>query len=307
MPRLPTQDTPYSLGSSARKSTISSACLSTSPRSRKTRAISSPATTPAIPSKRPPEGTVSLCEPMIMVPARGSLPSTRPMRLPAVSIRVVRPASRETSGRAIGARRERAARRSVAYRARGIGDARESHDVGPEPGAVDAEIGARPCPFRPFAVRDPQAIRTTVRPRSLPSRIACPAPMTSASGMVLVIASSFATSRSRARRSQASTRRGFLRHHAVDAEKRDAAQDERRDGGRQIHALRKTAGGDRAAVFGHRQDVRERVRADAVDARDPAFLAQRAALLRELLAIDDLRRAEALEVVRFLDAGRSRR
>src|SRR4051794_32528679 len=37
---------------------------------------------------------------------------------------------------------------------------------------------------------------------------------------------------------------------ALDAEQRHSAQDEGRDAGRQVHALREAAGGDRAVVFG---------------------------------------------------------
>ncbi len=69
MPRLPMQDRPNSLGSSARKSITSIACRSTTPDSASERAISSAASTPAGPSKRPPDGTVSECEPIRMVPA----------------------------------------------------------------------------------------------------------------------------------------------------------------------------------------------------------------------------------------------
>ena len=45
------------------------------------RTTSSAAMTPAGPSKRPPEGTVSECEPSMMVRASGSAPSRRPIRL----------------------------------------------------------------------------------------------------------------------------------------------------------------------------------------------------------------------------------
>ena len=70
---------------------------------------------------------------------------------------------------------------------------------------------------------------------------------------------------------------GHRTHDAVDAQKRHAAQDERRDGRRQVHALREAAGGDGARVFRLRQQVGERVRTNAVDARRPALLAERAA------------------------------
>jgi hypothetical protein len=58
-PRLPTQESPNSLCSSARKSTTSSGWRSTTPAFFSERAVSSAVITPAIPSKRPPEGTVS--------------------------------------------------------------------------------------------------------------------------------------------------------------------------------------------------------------------------------------------------------
>ena len=93
MPRLPTHDSPYSLGSSARKSITSSVWSSWTPESRSARTTSSPVATPAMPSKRPPAGTVSLCEPTAITPSSGLRPSIRPIRLPAVSIRVVNPAS----------------------------------------------------------------------------------------------------------------------------------------------------------------------------------------------------------------------
>ncbi len=93
MPRLPTQESPYSLGSSARKSMTSMLWSSRSPLSRSARTTSSAVATPAMPSKRPPDGTVSLCEPTAMTPSAGLAPSSRPMRLPAVSICTASPAS----------------------------------------------------------------------------------------------------------------------------------------------------------------------------------------------------------------------
>jgi hypothetical protein len=93
MPRLPTQDRPYSLGSSARKSMTSIACSSRTPASHSDRTTSRPVARPAIPSNRPPDGTVSLCDPTAITPSDGSAPSSRPIRLPAVSMRTARPAS----------------------------------------------------------------------------------------------------------------------------------------------------------------------------------------------------------------------
>src|ERR1700722_19349501 len=62
---------------------------------------------------------------------------------------------------------------------------------------------------------------------------------------------------------------------AVDPEKRDAAQDEGRDRGWQVHALGEAAGRDRAAIAGLRQHIGERRRADAVDRGRPLLLAER--------------------------------
>ena len=56
-----------------------------------------PAITPAMPSKRPPEGTESLCDPTTIAGHAACLPSRRPMRLPPASTRVRRPASRMRS------------------------------------------------------------------------------------------------------------------------------------------------------------------------------------------------------------------
>jgi hypothetical protein len=93
MPRLPMQASPYSLGSSARKSITSIVCCGRMPASRSARTISSPVASPAIPSNRPPDGTLSLCDPIAITPSAGFEPSSRPIRLPALSIRVASPAS----------------------------------------------------------------------------------------------------------------------------------------------------------------------------------------------------------------------
>ena len=79
---------------------------------------------------------------------------------------------------------------------------------------------------------------------------------------------------------------------AVDAEQRHAAQDEGRDGRRQVHALRQPAGRDRAQRLGLRQHVGQRMRSDGVDARAVEFLAERAAWRRQRRALDDLGGAE---------------
>ena len=93
-------------------------------------------------------------------------------------------------------------------------------------------------------------------------------------------ASCRASSRGRDRaasRAQAATRRGIGQLTLSMPSKPHAAQDERRHRSGQVHAARKPAGRDRAAISRLRQDIGERMRADAVDARRPAFLAERLA------------------------------
>src|SRR5262245_32811938 len=94
------------------------------------------------------------------------------------------------------------------------------------------------------------------------------------------------------------------RHHAVDAEQRHAAQDERCDARRKIHALRETARGDETAVLRLRARVYECVAAHRIDDGGPALLLHRLARLRELVAVDHLARAEGFEVVSFRDFAR---
>ena len=91
----------------------------------------------------------------------------------------------------------------------------------------------------------------------------------------------------------------FRRHHGIDAEQRNAAQNERRNRGRQIHALREAASGHRAAILGLRQHIRQRVAADGIYAARPALLAERLAWFGKLGAIDDFCRAQLLQVVGF--------
>ena len=57
----------------------------------------------------------------------------------------------------------------------------------------------------------------------------------------------------------------------------NAAQDERRDARRQVHARGQPAGGDGAAIAGLGEHIGERRRADAVDRRRPLLLAERLA------------------------------
>src|SRR3984893_2083942 len=76
--------------------------------------------------------------------------------------------------------------------------------------------------------------------------------------------------------------------HRIDPEERNAAQDERGDGSRQIQTLRETAGGDRTAIFRHRQQIGERVRTRRIDTPAPALLAERLRGAREFGAVDNL-------------------
>ncbi len=119
--------------------------------------------------------------------------------------------------------------------------------------------------------------------------------MMSSKPMVVVKASSFLWSSCDAMRSHASMRRSRRRHDRIDAEQRHAAQDERHDGRRQVEALRQSAGGDRAVVLRLRQQVGQRVRADAVDAGGPAFLGERLAGFGEFGAVDDFRGTQVLQ------------
>jgi len=64
-------------------------------------------------------------------------------------------------------------------------------------------------------------------------------------------------------------------HLGAYAEKAHPTQNKRRDRGRQIHAGGEPASRDSAAISGHRQQIGERGRADAVDGARPAFLRQR--------------------------------
>ena len=63
-------------------------------------------------------------------------------------------------------------------------------------------------------------------------------------------------------------------HDAVHTEQRHIAQDERRHGSGKIHPLCQTTRSDCAATLCLRQYIRQRVRANTVDGRSPAFLTQ---------------------------------
>ena len=65
---------------------------------------------------------------------------------------------------------------------------------------------------------------------------------------------------------------GLRACHAVDAEKRDTAEDERSDAGREIETLSHAARGHRAVRPDAGAHIGQRIAADRVDRRDPAFL-----------------------------------
>ncbi|CAB3709431.1 hypothetical protein LMG3431_05904 [Achromobacter pestifer] len=71
----------------------SNGCSSSMPCSCMVRATSMPASTPMMPSKRPPAMTVSQCEPVAMGLRAGLRPARVPIRLPPASSRVARPAA----------------------------------------------------------------------------------------------------------------------------------------------------------------------------------------------------------------------
>ena len=89
--RLPNTPRPKRGPSSSRKATTAIVRCS-SPRPIAATA-SSPPTTPRAPSKRPPSGGVSRCEPVQTSAGEGSEPGSRPTRLPAGSTLVSSPAA----------------------------------------------------------------------------------------------------------------------------------------------------------------------------------------------------------------------
>ena len=80
--RLPIVESPKSDGSSQVKLTTSSGCRSRCPLASRQRATSRPASTPAMPSNRPPASTVSRCEPTMRAGVE-SVPARRPIWFPA--------------------------------------------------------------------------------------------------------------------------------------------------------------------------------------------------------------------------------
>ena len=86
------------------------------------------------------------------------------------------------------------------------------------------------------------------------------------------------------------------RAHAFDAEQRDAAQNERRDIRRKLHAADIAAGGDGPIEARLRKKIGESDAADSVDADSEALLLQRLSGSGQFVAADDLGCAEASEI-----------
>ena len=85
--------------------------------------------TPYMPSKRPPVGWLSMCEPLITGSAWGSLPSRRTKRLPMASVKIEKPralahdAEKVAGGRILGRQRlavDAALRRAAQLRHVGV-------------------------------------------------------------------------------------------------------------------------------------------------------------------------------------------
>src|SRR5690606_11041629 len=87
-----------------------------------------------------------------------------------------------------------------------------------------------------------------------------------------------------------------LDHRRVDADEAHAAQDERHHGRLELRAARETDRCDVTVRPRRREQRREHVAADGVDAAAPRGLAERSRRLRESLPIEDSRRAEPLEI-----------
>ena len=91
----------------------------------------------------------------------------------------------------------------------------------------------------------------------------------------------------------------------MDAPQRDAAEDERRHRGRQVHALGEPAGGNTAFGLDGGEHVGERVAADDVDGTGPASPHQwPGGWLGQFAAVDDGARTEPGQVVGLLGAAR---
>ena len=94
-----------------------------------------------MPSKRPPDGTVSLCDPTAMTPSAGFSPSTPPDQI-AGGIDANRESRfREALGEPSAAFEKQRAERAARVGALGLGDFRQRHDVGPETVGVERQRG----------------------------------------------------------------------------------------------------------------------------------------------------------------------
>ena len=98
----------------------------------------------------------------------------------------------------------------------------------------------------------------------------------------------------------------FGTHDRVDAKKRYASQDKRSNGSRQIHAAGQSTRRNSSAIPRHGQHIRERGRADAIDAAGPALFCQWFRGSGEIGAPDDFVCAEFFQVVGLLPAGQWR-
>src|SRR5690606_3531852 len=81
---------------------------------------------------------------------------------------------------------------------------------------------------------------------------------------------------------------GAAYHHAVDTAQGYAAQNERSDGRRQIHALRHPARRDDAVITHAGTDVAQRVAANGINRRDPALFLQRFTRRTQFITVDDV-------------------
>ena len=106
---------------------------------------SSPASTPRLPSKRPPVATVSMCDPVITAAAPGSVPGRVATTLPmastvTVEAEVAHPTGHEVAALAVGVGEGQAGTAELAVRAGDRADLAEGDDAAPQPLAVDAYV-----------------------------------------------------------------------------------------------------------------------------------------------------------------------
>jgi hypothetical protein len=112
-------------------------CRGRTPASRIARTISSPVATPAMPSKRPPAGTVSLCDPMAITPSAALEAADQIAgRIDSRDKPSVGKPPREPGTAFEKQARERAPRIGPCR----IGDFRKRHHIGPEAVGVERQI-----------------------------------------------------------------------------------------------------------------------------------------------------------------------